>query len=55
MIDFTLFEFASLPRTGNGWFLRACKLAGLGKFATDQAIVPFNGSCCRDFTKNFLE
>lgn len=42
MIDYPSFQFASAPRTGTTWFLKACAIAGFGeghKFAVHKHFV----------------
>jgi len=41
MIDFKLFQFASLPRTGVGWFLRATEAIGLKRSERREAFSEF--------------
>lgn len=41
-IDYTLFRFASAPRTGTTWFLKACSAVGLGVGFKASAHTPHN-------------
>jgi len=44
MIQYESFQFATAPRTGAAWFIKACQLAGLGPGFHHQAVTPFTES-----------
>ena len=44
MIDYSLFRYASPPRTATTWIRKAASLAGLGDPTRVDVHVPFNGT-----------